>query len=219
MTESFNVVAIDPDGYRFGHFLHYFCRLLAGGLESLGYDCAISRNRLDSGRTTIVIGGHLLGTPAHVDAIVANGPYVVLQTELIDVGARVFWGGTDRFETIYSSLLRGARAVWEVIPRQVATLRAMGVNARLLLGGYEPTVQVVRHKTEKDIDFLFFGSRSPHRANLLQLLSQRGATVIAVFDDPAIFRNDLIARARASIFRFGPAPRRRIFRGVGSARW
>src|SRR6185295_16601626 len=48
-------------------------------------------------------------------------------------------------------------------------------------------------------DFLFFGSLTLHRQTVIDQLRQRGHHVVAIFDDPALFRNDLIARAKVHL--------------------
>ena len=62
--------------------------------------------------------------------------------------------------------------------------------------GYHPLMEEIHHKKNKDIDFLFCGSITPHRKKLLDELSARGGKIVTMFDDAAMYRNDLIARAR-----------------------
>ncbi|MCS6850787.1 MAG: hypothetical protein NZ700_06420 [Gemmataceae bacterium] len=196
---KFNVAVVDPQGYPYTHFLYYFCKLLCYGLESLGHDCVISRNSLEPGRMTIIVGGHLLQSADQVDAIARAGPYIVLQTEVIKHGMIGEWNNQNQFRATYVPLLQRAYRVWEVIPHQVPLLAQIGVDAQLLLGGYHPALEEVRHKKEKDIDFLFFGSVTPHRREQLQRLQQRGHRLVVVFDEDLIFRNDLIARTKVNL--------------------
>src|SRR5208282_1614878 len=171
---KFNVAVIDPKGYAYTHFLFYFCKLICHGLESLGHDCIVSRNAFDPGRTNIVVGGHLLSSPDQVDFIARLGPYIVLQSEAIQFGMVGLWDNKPQYQAVYVPLLKRARTVWEVIPHQLPILESMGARAQLFLGGYHPALEEVIHKETKDIDFLFFGSMTPHRQAQLVKLQARG---------------------------------------------
>ena len=80
---KFHIASAEPKGFPYGHFLDDFCRYLCHGLESLGHDCTIGYNRLDSGRMNIVLGGHLLTSPQDVEAIAGQGPYIAIQSEIV----------------------------------------------------------------------------------------------------------------------------------------
>lgn len=194
----FNVTLIDPDGYKFAHFLHYFSRLIANGLESLGYDTIMTRNHFTPDRTTIVVGAHLVFHSETADRIANNGPYIVLQTERIKTHRTTFWSNGS-FESVYIPFMNRAQATWEVLPDQIETLNELGVRAELFLGGYEPALDEIRRKKNKDIDFMFYGSPHTHRTELFEKLTSRGHTLVNLFDDHAIFRNDLIARTRVNL--------------------
>jgi hypothetical protein len=195
---KFNISVIHPANYRFTHFLYPMSKLLCSGLESLGHDCCMTRNRLDANRMTILVGGHLLESSQDVEKIAGNGPYIVYQTELLD--SLHFMGVKDYLQVIYAPLLQRARAVWEATtPIHLPLYEKLGVRAHLLLGGYHPDLEEVVHKRAKDIDFLFYGSVTPHRQEMLRKLEARGHKLITIFDEPAHFRNDYIARTKVHV--------------------
>ncbi len=56
----FSIFVIEPEGYKYTHFLYDTCKYLCYGIESAGYDCCILRNKLSSDRINIVVGAHTL---------------------------------------------------------------------------------------------------------------------------------------------------------------
>lgn len=195
----FHIALIEPKGFPYGHFLDDFCRILCYGLESLGHDCSIGANRLESTRTNLVVGAHLLTAPQDVEAIARQGPYIALQSEIVRPEGVNLYRDRQRYETVYLPFLQRAMAVWEGAPANLPHLEQLGLRPRLLLGGYHPAIEEIVHKREKDIDFLFFGSVTPHRRNQLQALQQRGHRLEVVFDLRAMLRNDLIARTKVNL--------------------
>ena len=189
-----NVVLIDPPGYRFGHFLHDTARYLVHGLQSLGHDCILSRSNVDAGRMNILLNAHMLATPADVEQL-GRVPYIVYQTEVIRQG-QTNLDPDERHRKVYLPLLRGARRVWDWSADNVALLREQGIGADWLRLGHHPALEEIHHKREKDIDFLFYGSVTPHRAAILTALAESGRRVRAEFDVMPLYRNDLIARSR-----------------------
>ena len=189
-----NVVLIDPPGYRFGHFLHDTARYLVHGLQSLGHDCILSRSNVDGGRMNVLLNAHMLATPADVEQL-GRVPYIVYQTEVIRQG-QTNLDPDERHRKVYLPLLRGARRVWDWSADNVALLQEQGIGADWLRLGHHPALEEIHHKREKDIDFLFYGSVTPHRAAILTALAESGRRVRAEFDVMPLYRNDLIARSR-----------------------
>jgi len=197
---KFNVTVIDPAGYRCTHFLFPLCKLLCCGLESLGHDCSITRNAAQRGRMPIIVGGHLLTSRRDVDAIAASGEYIVYQTENFENGVVDFVGRGNCYESVYVPLLARARTVWEIVsPAQVTMIANFGGRPHRLLGGYHPDMEEVTPKRNKDIDFLFFGSMTPHRHAMLEMLRKRGHEIVTIQNEADIFRNDFIARSKVHL--------------------
>ncbi len=191
-----NLTVIDPPTARHTHFLFDLARMIAFGLEDLGHSCTLRRNATEAGRVNILLGVHNLAAPDTVDALIDSGhPYVVYQTEIIR-GRTV--NGVDigpGFDGMLMPLFRGARAVWDTDEESRASLKALGVETQKLGFGYVPRLDEVRHRDEKDIDFFFYGSMTPHRRDVVHQLRALGYQVAVVFDDAALFRNDLLSRA------------------------
>lgn len=192
----FNVLVIDPPGYRFGHFLFDAVRMIAGSLEALGHDVTITRNAIEKGRVNVLVGVHLLADRTLGDELAAaRAPYVVVQTEMIH-GRTINREDTgDRLETILLPLFRGALAVWDSSTANLAALAALGVDAKMLRFGHVPSVREIRPKASRDIDFFWYGSVTAHRRDVLNKLASLGYRVEATFDAAQLFRNDLIARS------------------------
>lgn len=195
----FAVSVIEPAGYKYSHFLYDLCKYICYSIESVGYDCCIQRNRMAADRTNILVGSHNQTDPAVVSQIKQAGPYILLQTEVIRGDSINNWNNQKSFATVYLPLMRQATAVWTGSEENIAALEKLHVEADMLLWGYHPLMEEIHHKKTKDIDFLFSGSISAHRKKLLDQLTAHGCKVVTMFDDAAMYRNDLIARARVNL--------------------
>jgi len=192
----FNVALIDPAGERYAHFMFDMARSVLCSLESLGYHCTLERNRCDPEAMNVLVGSHLLASPAEAASLLGGATdYVVLQTEILS--ARTINGAdaADRMTAVTLPLLRGARAVWDCLEVSRAALAECGIRTELFRFGHHERMEEIVHKPERDIDFLFYGSLSPWRRETLERLDALGYRVRADFDSAAVFRNDLIARA------------------------
>lgn len=192
----YHIAIIESKNHGFGHFLDDACRMLCYGLESLGHDCSIGFNEVEQGCMNIIVGGHNLSSPTDVETVAACGDYVVYQTEIINENRINTWPSEAQYRDIYLPLMQRARSVWEGTQRNVPVLDQLGLRHQLLLGGYLPQMEEVKHKRNKDIDFLFYGSLTPHREQMLSTLCTKGYRMAVVFDVRATYRNDLIARSR-----------------------
>ena len=200
----FNIVMISGAGFEYIHFLFDPARMLCDALEDLGHPTVLSHNNLLPDRINILISAHTIEDPAVVREIIDSGvDYVVLQSEVIRDGNVNLTGDRAQFENCFLPLLRGARAVWDGLPENVPQLQALGLRASLFQSGHHRSMETLEHKPLKDIDYLFFGSVSDHRRRLLSALEAHGRRVVVCFDAPALYRDDLIARARVHL-----APRR-----------
>jgi hypothetical protein len=197
---QFNVLHVEPQGYRFAHLLHSIGKALCVGLESIGHDCCMQPNAFGPTHIPIILGAHLLTSPNEVDALAARGPCIVLQTEVIsDLDQAAKNWGPDRFSKVFLPLIRRARVVWDVLEENLPALAQLGANGKLLRLGWHPQLEEITPKHTKDVDFLFFGSVTPHRHRMLTALEARGHRLVHIFDDHAHFRNDLIARTKVNL--------------------
>ncbi len=183
-----NVTLIDPPGARHTHFLFDLARMISFGLESLGHDCTLRRNATEEGRVNILLGVHHLAAAETVDAIIDSGhKYVVYQTEIVRGTTVNGQSLNGQFERLLLPLLRGAAAVWDTDEESMASLKALGIETQKLTFGYNPQLEEVRHRDEKDLDFFFYGSMTPHRHEVLNRLQALGYRMAVTFDDAALF--------------------------------
>jgi hypothetical protein len=191
----------ESESYKFSHFLYdplkYYCYYF----ELAGYDCCIQKNRLSRDRINIIYAGHRLNNPRYVKEIIDSGDYVVRQTELLGENDIINVPmGNEAYSSIYLPLLKNAKAVLDGENKNLQIYNKMGIEPSRLKGGcYLPQWEEVKHKKNKDIDFFFYGSITPHRKKMLDALVSKGRRVHVDFDSQAIYRNDLIARSRINL--------------------
>ena len=196
---KFNIVILDPPEFKWTHFCFDSAKTVYYGILSAGYPCSISRAAFEPGCINIIFGADLIQKPFEVQEVVSFGDYVVYQNEAIVNDQINGVRGNDHFDKVYLPLLQNARAVWEGIPHLMDYWKTVDVRAQFLLWGYHPALEEIKYKRERDIDFLFFGSITEHRLALLNKLKERGHSICSVFDHKAIYRNDLIARAKVHL--------------------
>jgi hypothetical protein len=195
----FNVVLIDPPSARFGHFLFDLLRLLQGGLEDLGHRCTLRRNTIERGAVNVLVGVHLLEDGRLLDALLdAGSPYVIVQTERLTAGG--FNHVPDpRFDELFVPLAQRAAGIWEGLADNVSALAKLGIESRLLRAGFTERLCQFTPRAERDVDFAFVGSMTPHRRNVLETLRRLGYRVEVLFDDGAPFKNDLFSRTEVNL--------------------
>jgi hypothetical protein len=196
----FSVCLLEPEGYKYSHFLYDVCKYICYTIEAAGYECCVVRNHLYSDRINIIMGAHNLTDPLSVEQIINAGKYVIIQSEVLREDGIVGWSNQKTFPGIYLPLMRQAWAVWDGLESNRTQLSKLGIDSELLPQfGYLPAMEEITHKKTKDIDFLYYGSLTSHRKQLIEELSALGGNVVCVFDEAAIFRNDLIARAQVNL--------------------
>jgi hypothetical protein len=195
----FHLCNVQPQGYLWGHFLDDFCRLMCYSLESLGHSCTMACNQIEPDRVNIIFNGHTIGSIENVDVIAGACKYIAIQHEILNPDGVNLSRNKQQFDEVYLPFMRRAIAVWEGIPRNLAPLKNLGIKTAFFRGGYHPGLEEIRPKLERDVDFLFYGSITPYRRELLERLSARGHMVVAVFDSRSTYRNDMIARAKVNV--------------------
>ena len=196
---KFHICNIEPQGYRFGHFLDDACRLTCYSLESLGHSCSMGCNQIEPERVNIIFCGHLLRTIEEVDTIAGSCAYIAMQHEVLQADGVNLTQDTAHFQNVYLPLLRRGIAVWDGTHLNRPMSEKLGLASAFYRGGYHLAMEEIRPKRERDIDFLFYGSLTPYRKRMLERLSERGHHVVAVFDPRATYRNDLIARTKVNL--------------------
>lgn len=196
LSVKFNIAVIDPKGFPWTHFLFDTCKLICYGLEELGHDCTIRQNNLEPSRLNIIVGGHHLASAEHVLQIAKIGDYIVFQTEIIKEDTVNLTNTREHFENVYLPLLQRAKSVWEGASTNLRALEGFGVRTQTYVGGYVAAMEEIVHKRNKDVDFLFYGSITPHRREMLEKLKASGCSLVTEFDIQPFYRNDLIARSK-----------------------
>lgn len=196
---KFHICTIEPQGYQWAYMLDDGCRLFCYALESLGHSCSMGLNQLEPDRINIIFCGHLLVARENVQAIAQGCRYIAIQHEILAPGGINQHGTPEHFEQVYLPFLRNAVAVWEGIPRNLPPLRNLGLQPAFFRGGHHPWMNEIHPRREQDIDFLFYGSITPYRRQMLERLAERGHRIVAVFDARPAYRNDLISRAKVHL--------------------
>lgn len=193
----FNVAVVTPPGFPFTHFFFDSVRMLRGAIEGAGRPCTVTHNVLERDRVNVIVGIHTLTDPGLLDSVVdRNLDVVVLNTEM--VRGKGFNGVVHdaRWNDFVLPLLQRARGVWDSSPENMAALASHGVESEMLRFGWVPELEGdVRHDQEKDLDFYFCGSITPHRREVLDRLADLGYRVAVAFDDAPFFRNANLSRA------------------------
>src|ERR1700690_652583 len=197
----FSMCVIEPEGYKYSHFLYDVCKYFCYTIEAAGHDCCMVKNYLYTDRINVVMGAHNITDPAMVDRIRRVGKYVIVQSEVLREGGIAGWANQTSFNTIYLPLMRNALAVWDAFEPNEIHLLKLGIKPEkdLTRFGYLRAMEEITPKKNKDIDFLYYGSLTPHRKKLLEELKALGGNVVSIFDEAAIFRNDMIARTRVHL--------------------
>jgi GT2 family glycosyltransferase/Tfp pilus assembly protein PilF len=196
----FSICLLEPEGYKYSHFLYDVCKYICYTIEAAGYDCCMIKNKLYPDRINVIMGAHNLTDPASFKQIKQSGKYVIIQSEVLREDGSTGWPNQKTYPTIYLPLLRQAQAVWDGLESNQIQLRKHGIDSEQLPQfGYLKAMEEINHKKHKDIDFLYYGSLTPHRKKLIEELEALGGNVVFVFDEAAIFRNDLIARTRVNL--------------------
>jgi glycosyltransferase involved in cell wall biosynthesis/Tfp pilus assembly protein PilF len=197
---KFSICVIEPEGYKYSHFLYDLCKYLCFTIEANGHECCMVKNKYYSDRINIILGAHNLKDQASVEQIKRAGKFVILQSEVLREGGIAGWPDQPTFHTIYVPLMQKASAVWHGLKSNEKYFKKFGIQAEMLPKfGYLPGLEEILHKKKKDIDFLYYGSVTPHRGKLINEIKKRGGNVVTIFDEAAIFRNDYIARTRVHL--------------------
>jgi GT2 family glycosyltransferase len=198
---KFSVCLLEHEGYKYSHFLYDFCKYICYTIEAAGHDCCMTRSQLYPDRINLIMGAHRLTNPASVEQIKQSGKYIIIQSEVLREGGIAGWPDQKTFHTIYVPLLQQAHSVWDGLEANQIHLQKLGVvpERGLTRFGYLKAMEEITHKKNKDIDFLYYGSITPHRKKLLEELKALGGKIVCIFDEAAIFRNDLIARTRINL--------------------
>jgi hypothetical protein len=184
----FQVALIQPDGFAPARALAPTADMLYFGLRRLGHVVRLERNGFLRDGINIIVGAHLLDGSL---ALSLPRSTIVFNTE--PVAHR-----PDDLQSIAPFARRFP--VWDYSERNSDAIRRAIPDARVRVieAGYVPEFTRVVHRADadKDVDVLFFGQPSMHRAQVLQALA---AAKLAVRQLGATYERELdpwLARAK-----------------------
>jgi hypothetical protein len=164
---------------------------MQAAIKDLGFTCTRTENVYVDGAVNIVIGSVMFASKAVTDAL-GNKPFVLYQMEQL---------ASDRGHLPnyphYIHLMKNASVIWDYSHTNIERLAQLGFNGVIHVpAGYHKALEVVRHAQPKDIDVLFFGTRSPRREHIIRALHARGIKVVAATGVYGGERNALIAGSK-----------------------
>jgi hypothetical protein len=191
---DYQITVIEPPGYPHIGALAELVNLVAHGLADLtGNAPPIARNAAGPNRRIIMFGAHLL-TPevwaAAREGLPVGDKIIVYNTEQLD--PTVAW-----FNETYFGVLKDPKVVvWDYSPRNVATLKSLGVEARHVPIGYHRALTRIPARLLEDVDVFFYGSINERRQKVLTQIGEAGLAVDAVFGVYGAERDMMAARSK-----------------------
>jgi len=166
---KFNIViarAADPKFSVHAECLLPVAEVLKFGLRDLGHDADLG-NTLDRSCQNIVLGYHNFAgkeLPSDYDCIIyqleqfpgyKNDPY----PHLLKMKEKAL------------VTLKSAKAIWDYSEQNIDFLAEKNIDALYKPIGFHPKMERINHRTDKDVDFLFYGCNSERRHKILQVLA------------------------------------------------
>ena len=120
----FCISVIEPDHYKFTHFLYDICKYLCYSIESIGYECCILKNKLLFDRVNIIVGAHNQKDPSFIDKVKQTGPFhPVCNRRSLPAIASIIGMFKESFANVYLPLMKGAQSVWTGIETNIDELK------------------------------------------------------------------------------------------------
>jgi len=189
VKESFaewHLTLIKPREYQWTPGFDPLIQMVAFGLMALGYRVSYQENNLRRDAQNVVFAAHLLSDANR--EVLRNLPVIVYNFEQIPTQLSA-WPGYDGILRTYP--------VWEYNRRQVDWMHQhWGMRPTYVPVGYVPVWTRIPSNSEKDIDFLFFGSLTSRRTVIVKQLQEAGYQVVSVMGAYGITLDGLIARSR-----------------------
>jgi hypothetical protein len=160
----FNIVHIQPPDLPSAQSHWDIARLLHVSFRSLGHDATLQINKLESQAMNILVGYERAASLAAL----SSARFIPYQLEQIAAGDAVL-------KPHMREILKGAAEVWDYDPRNLETLKQLGVtSAKLLPIGYHQGLATIPPQTE-DVDILFYGRLNDRRSAVLDALKPKCA--------------------------------------------
>jgi hypothetical protein len=181
------------------HLRRDFLLSMKYGLESLGHDVVLNGLSLESDRFNFVVGAYFLPA-AEIPKIAKSGvKHAHVNTEVIAQDMLNFNPQKTDFLGAYLPAMKAGAFTWDVILDNMTEYQRYGVNAHFLRWGWDPKLEDIEHRAEKDLDFYFFGMMSNRRKQITQAVRQKGLRGTSDHSCPYFLRNDRIARAKVQL--------------------
>jgi hypothetical protein len=175
---------------------------LAGWLEEAGAEVSLAAGELREDALNVVVGVQYLSAEAAAAIAEGTAAYGIFDVEILS-DQRVNFKDETRylFSWPARALFERARFFWTYFEESAATMRSLGVDARVLrLGWCEHLARrsASRPAERRDIDVLFFGHVDDHRRRLLEELGAGPSWRILGPDagTPLFVRDSLARRAK-----------------------
>jgi hypothetical protein len=162
MSLSYRVCLILPEGNPHPLCFREVGLLLVSALKSNGLDCDFTFNQLSPDRINIILGYHLLT----FEEGLKNYRYIPYQLEQLH-------SEEFPFSRNMELVLRHAWDVWDYSEQNICFLRERGIEAKFLVPGYHPNLEMMPSVPRQTIDVLFYGSIGERRKKVLDELSGR----------------------------------------------
>jgi len=186
---SFALVTLQPPGYPHVAAFTEIQLLLFYSLCDLGHNVVLATNRFPEGATPIVFGAHLISADFHVE--LPPSALIFNTEQLMEEGS--VWS-----KRIFALSLQ--HRIWDYASANLERLRALNPGAlvhRLRLGYHRELERVPYPRTDSE-PFLFYGSVSPMREEILARIQLSDKLQVQAFSGVYGWQRDgLLARCRA----------------------
>ncbi|HLQ93507.1 MAG TPA: hypothetical protein VK148_26085 [Xanthobacteraceae bacterium] len=193
ISQRINIVQVDPYGEIFDELIG----LIADSVQKAGIAVGGTRHRVLADWVNLFVGATALLAPQEISRLrnLPNG-YLVFQLEPLDTDHAI----NQSNRPAYFEFLRDAKQVWDYSPSNVDFLVRLGLdNVRYIPVGYSPCLERIMNSGSRDIDILFYGSKTLRRAHILDALRERGFETVNLFDKYGETRDSYIARAKIQL--------------------
>jgi hypothetical protein len=187
MKESCRVCLILPEKNPHALCFREVGLLLMSALKANGFECDFGFNQLAPDRLNIILGYHLLT----YEEGLKDYRYIPYQLEQLHSDEFPFSANMER-------ILRDATAVWDYSEKNIAFLKQRGIEAKPLLPGYHPLLELVPEAPRRTIDVLFYGSIGDRRREILAQLDKlcKLKTLFGVYGEK---RDKWISRSKVNL--------------------
>lgn len=194
---KFNLTFFGPESI-FGLRRDFFLSLKYS-LEDLGHRVDISHLFLDPTSFNLIVAAYFLSKEEMTRIAETGVAFANINTEIIANDCVNFNPRNTDFLGGYLPCLRAGKFVWDVVMDNMAEHARYGINAHFQRWGWHPKLEDIEHRSDKDLDFYFFGMMSDRRKSVVAELSRRGLNGLVDHTCPYFVRNDRIARAKVNL--------------------